>query len=95
MKLSQEKRDKIKEQILSIIFQNSPRPIFTSFIAKEIVRDEEFTKALLWEMEKQGWVIAVKKNSKGINYERRTRWRISDRIYSTYKALQEKGIERY
>ncbi len=95
MRLSQEKRDRIKEQILSCLFQNSPKALFTIEIARDIVRDEEFTKNLLKEMAQQKLVVEVKKSPKGADYERRSRWRISDKIYSTYKALQERGIERY
>ncbi len=95
MRISKEKRDKIKEQILSFLFHNSPKSLFTIEIARDIARDEEFTKNLLREMASQKLVVEVKKSPKGIKYERRSRWRISDKIYATYKALQEKGIERY
>ena len=95
MRLSQEKRDRIKESILAFLFHNSPSSYFTSQIAAETARDEEFTKDLLYELEKKGLITSVKKNSKGKDYERRIRWRISPRIYETYKTLQQKGIEAY
>lgn len=95
MKISREKQDKIKENILSFLFHNSPRAFFTSEIAKELARDEEFTKKILDEMQKQDFVVAVKKNARGKQYERRVRWRISPKIYETYKKLQDKGVEVY
>jgi hypothetical protein len=95
MKISQQKQDKIKESILSFLFSNSPRAFFTAEIAKETARDEEFTKKLLEEMQKQNFVVAVQKNPKGKQYEKRVRWRISPKVYETYKKLQEKGIEVY
>ncbi|MBS3090658.1 hypothetical protein J4433_02720 [Candidatus Pacearchaeota archaeon] len=95
MKISKEKQDKIKEGILSFLFHNSPHSFFTSEISKELARDEEFMKKLLEEMLKQGLVAEVKKNQKGREYTARTKWRISAKIYETYKKLQNKGIEVY
>ena len=95
MKLSDKKKDKIKEAILSYLFHNSPNAYFTAQIAAEIARDEEFTKVLLNELEAKDFVKSVKKNDKGKEYEKRTRWRIAPRIYETYKILQYKGIEAY
>jgi predicted transcriptional regulator with HTH domain len=95
MEISKEKRDKIKEGILAFLFHSSPRAFFTSEISKEIARDEEFTKQLLVELQKQGMVACVDKNPKGIKYSKRQRWRIGSKIYETYKKLHEKGIEAY
>ncbi len=95
MKISKEKQEKIKENILFFLFNNSPKSFFTSEIAKETARDEEFIKVLLEEMLKQNLVVAIRKNPKGKQYEKRARWRISQKIYETYKKLQEKGIEVY
>lgn len=95
MKISKEKRDKIKEGILSFLFHNSPKSFFTAEISSEIARDEEFTKQLLLELQKDGFTACIDKNPKGVKYSKRQRWRISSRIYDTYKKLQEKGIETY
>jgi len=95
MRISKEKQERIKEQILGILFQNSPKALFTSDIAKELVRDEEFTKRLLSELKDKGFVVSVTKNSRGIKYSKRIRWRISPKIYVAYKKLKEKGIEIY
>lgn len=95
MRISKVKQDKIKESMLSFLFHSSPRAFFTSEIAEELARDEEFTKKLLEEMQKQGLVAAVDKNPRGIKYNKRIRWRISSSIYKTYKELEKKGIEAY
>ncbi len=89
MKISKEKKEKIFEQILFLLYSLSPRAMFTSNIAKEIARDEEFTKKLLLELKNKKLVIEIKKNSKGIPYSKRSRWRLSDDVYNFYKNHQK------
>ncbi|MBI2630504.1 hypothetical protein HYW76_05370 [Candidatus Pacearchaeota archaeon] len=84
MKLSQEKRDKISEQIVSFLYHIYPRSEFTSSIAKEIIRDEEFTKDLLLFLKEKNLVIPIKKNKNGQIYSRRVRWRISNQAHQAY-----------
>ena len=67
MRISKDKIQKIKENILAVLYSKSPQAVFTSDIALEIARDEEFIKKLVLEMEKERLVFAVKKNNKGIN----------------------------
>ncbi|HTY44116.1 MAG TPA: hypothetical protein VMC80_02645 [Patescibacteria group bacterium] len=86
MKISKEKKDKISEQILAFLFAHSPKSLFTFYIAKEIARDDEFVRELLEELKKKGLVSEIKKNSEGVPYQRRTRWKLSDKAYSAYKA---------
>jgi hypothetical protein len=85
MKISKEKRDKISEQILAFLFQSSPKLLFTSHIAMEIARDEEFVKELLLDLKRKDLVIEVKKNPDGISYRNRIRWKLSDKAYEAYK----------
>ncbi len=85
MKISKEKRDKISEQILALLFQNSPRLLFTYHIAKEIARDEEFVKELLLDLKNKGLISEVNKNPQGISYKKRARWKLSDKAYAAYK----------
>ena len=84
MKLSQEKRDKIAEQILSYLYHEFPNLRFTAQIAREMARDEEFIKAMLLELRNKGLVVAVKKNPKGVFYSRRIRWRLSNKAQEAY-----------
>lgn len=88
MKISEKKREKIAEQILAFLFTESPKSIFTSHIAQEIARDEEFTKKILLGLKSKQLVNEVKKNPQGINYLKRSRWKLSEKAYFYYKNKQ-------
>ena len=85
MKISEKKKNKISEQILALIYSFSPQPVFNSYIAQEIARDEEFVKKLLLELKKKGLVVEIKKNPKGKDYVRRCRWKLTEGAYKAYK----------
>jgi len=93
MRISRDKIRKIKENILAVLYSKSPQAVFTSDIALEIARDEEFIKKLVLEMEKERLVFAVKKNNKGINYIKRIKWRLSNHIFDAYDKLSKQNIE--
>ena len=88
MKISKEKKEKISEQILLYLYSSNLKSQFTSYIAREIARDEEFVKKLLFDLKKKGLVNEIKKNSQGVSYSRRLRWKLSDLAYKTYKEKQ-------
>lgn len=88
MKISEEKRKKISEHILAFLYSNTPKPLFTSFIAKEVARDEEFVKKLLLELKNKNLVVEIKRNPKGKPYLRRSRWKLSDAAYQAYNNKQ-------
>ncbi|MCA9488187.1 MAG: hypothetical protein KC516_04470 [Nanoarchaeota archaeon] len=88
MKISKDKREKIMEQILALLYSKNPLPLFISQISYEIARDEEFVKKLLLEMAKKGLVIQIKQNPKGIFYIRRSRWKLTPKTYDLYKSSQ-------
>ena len=85
MRISKEKQQKISEQILQTLFLASPRLLFTAQISREIARDEEFVKKLLLELKTKKLVLEVKKNKDGIEYSRRQRWRLPEKVYQYYK----------
>lgn len=87
-KISQQKKDKIQEQILLHLFDKSPQPLFTSQIAQEIARDEEFTKNLLQNLKEKFLVTEVNKNPKGKQYVKRQRWRLSNQTFNIYSKHQ-------
>ncbi len=91
MKISQEKKNKISEQILAYVFSQTPKLLFTSQIALELARDEEFIKGLLGDLKTKGLLVEVKKNSQGKDYLRRTRWKLSNKVYNYYKQDQQKS----
>ena len=88
MRISEKKKEKIFEQILAYLYSINPKPSFTLHIAQEIARDEEFVKKMLLELKKRTLVVEIKKNPKGIDYTRRSRWRLSDKSYEIYKQNQ-------
>ena len=88
MKISNQKKEKISEQILLFLFSSSPKPLFTSHIANEIARDEEFVKSILNGLSKKGLISQIKKNSDGKEYIRRSRWKLSQQAYDIYKKRQ-------
>lgn len=86
--ISQAKKDKIAEQILHHLFSVAPQPLFTAEIAREIARDEEFTKNILSELKSKGLITEVIKNPSGEDYIRRRRWRLSNPAYEAYSNKQ-------
>jgi predicted transcriptional regulator with HTH domain len=86
--ISEQKKERISEQILHYLFGIFPKQVFTSEIAKELARDEEFTKTLLIKLQKKELVVKIDKNPEGIAYTRRSRWRISNKSYEIYKKMQ-------
>jgi len=88
MRISDQKKDKIFEQILAYLYDINPKSAFTAHIAREIARDEEFTKKLLFELRKKGMVFEIKKNPKGVLYKRRSRWKLSGNTYEIYRKHQ-------
>jgi predicted transcriptional regulator with HTH domain len=88
MRLSQQKKDRIIEQILSYLYQIFPKEPFTAQIAKEIARDEEFIKRLLLELYEKKIVIVIKKNKTGVPFSRRLKWRLTNKVYDIYHSKQ-------
>lgn len=88
MRLSKEKRDKISEQILAHLYHIFPQSAFTASVAQEIARDEEFIKDLLYDLKDKELVILIKKNTKGLFYSRRMRWRLSNKAQQAYSQHQ-------
>lgn len=87
-RVSTKKRDKIEEQIAHFLFSIAPSTKFTSEIAHEIARDEEFTKVLLEDLSKKKIAIAITKNKDGKTFLKRQRWRLSNEAYEIYKQRQ-------
>ena len=83
-RISEEKIERISEQMLSYLYGVFPRLVFTVDVARELARDEEFVKRLLLELEGKGLVVRVDKNSNGDVYLKRMRWRLSGRAHEIY-----------
>lgn len=87
-RISTKKIEKIQEQILHTLFSISPESIFTSKIAQEVARDEEFTKTLLQNLKTKGLITEIKKNPTGKTYLKRQRWRLSQLAFDAYSKHQ-------
>ncbi len=88
MKISNQKKERISEQILAHLYSINPQSLFTSKIAFEIARDEEFIKKILSDLKIKGLVVEIKKNPRGVIYSRRSRWKLSDKAYEAYHLSQ-------
>jgi hypothetical protein len=88
-KISDKKVQKIKEQILSILYENHLVPHYTAQIAEELIRDEEFTLRLLKELRQEGFAKEINKNTEGKTYLARKKWVLNNKIYSQYRDLSE------
>jgi DNA-binding IscR family transcriptional regulator len=86
MRLSKDKRERIAEQVLSFLYHSFPKQPFTAEIAREVARDEEFIKRLLFELKEKNLVIPIRKNKKGESFSRRLRWRLTTKVYDYYHS---------
>ncbi len=86
--ISNPKKQKIAEQILHYLFSIAPEAVHTATISKEIARDEEFTKYLLIDLKSKNLIASISKNTKGKNYLKRQRWRLTDQAFQVYKNYQ-------
>jgi len=93
-RISHQKIQKIKEQIIFFLYSVFPKQVFTSHIAIEIARDEEFMKFLLEQLQKDKLIIKINQNPKGIKYKRRLRWRLSNKAQKAYSEHQIKGYNK-
>lgn len=86
-KISSRVREKIKEEILRVLYENSLKPLYTKKIADLILRNDEFTLVLLTELEEKKFVKRVKKTKQGTIFTARKQWVLEPKIYSAYKNL--------
>jgi len=85
--ISKKKVDKIKEDVLSVLFEAGLRGMFTKQISDEIARNDEFVLKLLLDLEKQNIVKQIRNTKKGTQFIRRKQWTMTDKAYETYKTL--------
>ena len=80
VKLSNKTITLLKDDIISILYESQLKPLLTKEIALELRRDKEFTKNLLKELKQQGILVEIKKNNKGKDYIKRSRWIIKPNL---------------
>ncbi len=83
-RISDEKKDRIKEEIVRVFFEQYPRRWWTYDISDEMIRDDEFILKLLKELENKGLVVNTKE-SKGGKIKRK--WGLSKLQYEKFKEL--------
>ena len=71
-----------------IISKKSSNYLFEDINVKLLRADEEFIKRLLLDLSNKGLVIQIKKNNNGDLFLRRSRWRLSTKVYEIYKSKQ-------
>jgi hypothetical protein len=90
MEISKTKKDRIIEQILLFLYNSFPNQPFTAEIAREIARDEEFIKNILFDLHAKGIVTPIRKNKKGEIFSRRVKWRLTNKVYDIYSKQSKK-----
>ncbi|MBI2663129.1 hypothetical protein HYX15_01200 [Candidatus Woesearchaeota archaeon] len=80
-RLSNKVIDKIKNDILYVLYESKLKGVFTKHIGDEIARDDELVLRLLRDMEQ---AKLVKKIS---DFKRRTKWVMEDEAYKKYKEM--------
>lgn len=83
-KLSDKTREKLKDAILSVLYDDTLNPLFTHAIANEIIRDKELTLKLLLELKEKGFVKQVQKDSRGRYYQKRRKWILPNNIIQAF-----------
>ncbi|MDP2908394.1 MAG: hypothetical protein Q8N77_01170, partial [Nanoarchaeota archaeon] len=79
--------EKIKEEILYVLYDSGLRGVFTKQISDEIARNDEFVLKILKTMEKQRLIKQMKNTKKGTTFIRRKQWTMTDEAYEMYKKL--------
>ncbi len=86
-RISDKKIERIKEGILSYLYDNPAKPIFTSQIAEEMIRDEEFILRLLKELHASKLIKKISTNSRGKQFLSRRKWTLRPEVYTKYSEL--------
>ncbi|MEK6904478.1 MAG: hypothetical protein AABW87_02690 [Nanoarchaeota archaeon] len=86
-KISEQKKAKIKEDILSFLYEINPKAMFTKEVAEAVIRDEEFTKNLLLELKRDNLVNEVDISEKGKKFLLRRRWQLTKGAFDAYAKL--------
>ncbi len=84
-KISERNIDKIKNEILYLLYESKLKGIYTKKIADEVARDDEFVLRLLKDLEREKIVKTVNLNK--IKFVRRKKWLMTEEAYKKYKEL--------
>ena len=82
--ISEKRQERIKEDILSEMFEFYPKFEYTETISDRVNRDNEFILRLLKELKDKGFVGEINE-SRGRKIKRK--WQLRKNVYETYKEL--------
>ena len=85
VKLSQKTISALKDDVMSILYENPLISRSTYEISQELRRDKEFTKKLLLELKNDNFVEEVKKGKRG-EYLTHRKWRIPAKVLKAIEA---------
>jgi len=85
-RLSKKREERIKEDILSVLYENIIG-LSTYRIGEEILRDDEFTLRLLEEMKQRGLVKNMIKSINGNEFKTKKMWVLTKEAFEAYKEL--------
>ncbi len=71
-RISKKNFERIASDVASALYSHYPVPLTTRAVAREVARDNEFTKRVLLFLESRKIVLSVKKD-----YERWVKWKLS------------------
>lgn len=80
-RISEKKIEKIKSDILFLLFERNLKAMYTKEIGDEIARDREFVLKLMKELERKNLVKNV------LKHKVRRKWMMSEEAYEAYKEL--------
>lgn len=83
-KISEDKITKLKEEILSFLYENHPKMFYTYEIANHLIRDDEFVFNMLNNLKNNNLIIQLNL-TKGNKIKRK--WGITKEIHAKYSEL--------
>ncbi|MEK6835386.1 MAG: hypothetical protein AABX61_03930 [Nanoarchaeota archaeon] len=82
--VSDNKKERIKEEILRIIYESYPAFLYTYQVADSLIRDDEFVLSLLKELKGKNLLTCLEETT-GHNIKRK--WGLRKEVYDKYKEL--------
>ncbi len=83
-KISDNKIEKIKEEVLRVLYENYPEFKYTYQISDNLLRNDEFILRLLIDLKKLNLVMNIEE-SKGNKIKKK--WSLTNIAYDKYKEL--------
>ena len=85
-KVSDEKKEKLKEEVLRVVYESYPTFLYTYQVADSLIRDDEFILDLLKELKGNNFLTCLEETT-GNNIKRK--WGLKKEVYEKYKELSD------